>query len=161
MNDKEKRLKKIFKQIEKYNDGKHDNKIIELCDEGLNTDNKNIQLYLFKCNSLKRLEKYHNNKNYCFQIIENYTKVIELSNNNYTLFEAYFNRGANYNFIEKYNKAIEDFNKAIEINPNYCVTYYNRGISYFKLGYYEKSVEDFSKTIKIFSDYYIAYYNRG
>jgi tetratricopeptide (TPR) repeat protein len=34
---------------------------------------------------------------------------------------------------KEYEKAIESFNKAIEINPTFTDAYYNRGITYLML----------------------------
>ena len=43
--------------------------------------------------------------------------------------DAYNNRGNSKNNLKAYNVAIIDFNKAIELDPNYEKAYYNRGIS--------------------------------
>ncbi len=47
---------------------------------------------------------------------------------------AYNNRGYTYNSIGNYDQAIKDFNKAIELNPNYATAYANRAHTYRKLG---------------------------
>ena len=41
--------------------------------------------------------------------------------------EAYFNRGLNCSRKGQYDKAISDFNKAIQINPNHATAYVSRG----------------------------------
>lgn len=41
--------------------------------------------------------------------------------------EEYFERGFVKAHLKKYEEAIEDFTKAIEINPNFAMAYYNRG----------------------------------
>ena len=40
---------------------------------------------------------------------------------------AYYNRGITYNKIGDYNRAIQDYDKAIEIQPDNAKIYYNRG----------------------------------
>jgi Tfp pilus assembly protein PilF len=47
------------------------------------------------------------------------------------------------------DKALEDFNKAIDINPNYQRAYDNRGYLYLDLGEYESAINDFQKAIQL------------
>ena len=44
--------------------------------------------------------------------------------------EAYFTRGFIYINKGEVNKAIEDFNTAIQLNPNNAYAYHNRGDAY-------------------------------
>ncbi len=67
---------------------------------------------------------------------------------------------------EKYDKkdlsgAIEDFNQAIKINPDYVLAYISRGLAQSDLGDNQAAVEDYSKAIQINPNYALAYYNRG
>jgi len=73
----------------------------------------------------------------------------------------YSGRGLLYQEQKKYREAIEDFNKAIELKPDYGQAYYNRGNAYYDLGIYNKAIEDFSKSIKINPKFSEAYLNRG
>ena len=74
---------------------------------------------------------------------------------------AYNNRGNSYNELKQYERAIEDLNKAIEIEPEDAEAYYNRGDSYNKLKQYERAIQDFDKAIGLKPDYAEAYNNRG
>lgn len=74
---------------------------------------------------------------------------------------AYNNRGNAFMSKNMYDKAIEDFCKAIEANPNHASSYYNRGNAYMSKIEYDKAIEDFSKAIELKPDYAKAYYNRG
>jgi tetratricopeptide (TPR) repeat protein len=47
------------------------------------------------------------------------------------------------------DKQIEEFSKAIELDPDYPYTYKYRGICYFKKGIYEKAIIDFSNAINL------------
>ncbi|WP_295155322.1 hypothetical protein [uncultured Brachyspira sp.] len=183
MNDKEKQLNKIFKEIEKYNDGKHDNKIIKLCDEGLKIDNKNYKLYFHKANSLYQLGIYNNDSDKYLEAISNFNIVLNIFQNNKI---TYYKRGLCYfylalnenNNIEYINKAIEDFNnliivlkefekniktkhEIIELNKKYDESYSIRALSYIHLNKYDKALYDFNMAIKYNSEYGEYYYNRG
>ena len=57
--------------------------------------------------------------------------------------------------------AIEDFNKAIRINPNYAMAYNNRGNAYAKKGDFDRAIIDYTKAIQLNPDSADAYYNRG
>ncbi len=61
----------------------------------------------------------------------------------------------------QYDRAISDFNKAIEINPRYADAYYNRGVAYGEKGEYDKAIADYTKAIEIIPKYAWAYNNRG
>jgi tetratricopeptide (TPR) repeat protein len=74
---------------------------------------------------------------------------------------TYNNRGLAYHELKQHEKAIEDYNKAIELNPKYAVAYNNRGFAYHELKQYEKAIEDFSKAIEHNPKDAEAYNNRG
>ena len=74
---------------------------------------------------------------------------------------SYYNRGNAYAKLKKHDKAIEDYNKAIELDPEYATAYYNRGNAYAKLKKYEKAIEDYNKAIELNPEYAMAYNNRG
>ncbi len=75
--------------------------------------------------------------------------------------EEYFISGVGKLASGDYQGAINDFNKAIEINPKDADAYYNRGFAKAKLGDYRKAIEDFNKAIEINPNYAMAYHNRG
>ena len=68
--------------------------------------------------------------------------------------------------IKKANKgeirrALEDYNKAIEIDPNSSNAYYNRGYDKAKIGDLKGAIKDFTKVIQITPDDADAYYHRA
>ncbi len=71
------------------------------------------------------------------------------------------NKGVDYIDVGEYEKAIEYFDKAIELNPNYPTAFYSRGIAYMNLGQYERAIEEFNEAITHDPNYVVAYYNRG
>ncbi|BAY60156.1 serine/threonine protein kinase containing TPR domain [Calothrix brevissima NIES-22] len=60
-----------------------------------------------------------------------------------------------------YQGAIEDYNQAIKIHPDYADAYNNRGNAREKLGDYQGAIEDYNQAIKIHPDYADAYCDRG
>ncbi|MGQ9817796.1 MAG: tetratricopeptide repeat protein [bacterium] len=74
---------------------------------------------------------------------------------------AYNNRGNAYNFNGQYEKAISDFDKAIEINPVSELAYFNRGIAYEKLKIDDKAIADFTNALNIQPAFIMGYVNRG
>jgi tetratricopeptide (TPR) repeat protein/S1-C subfamily serine protease len=73
----------------------------------------------------------------------------------------YVNRGILYRRQQKYELALDDYNQAIELNPNHANAYNNRGNLYQDLQKYELALDDFNKAIEINPNFAILYYNRG
>ena len=68
--------------------------------------------------------------------------------------------GASNQGLEKLGEAIQAYNKAISIKPDYGV-YNNMGNAFQELGRLDKAVEAYTKAISIKPDYPDAYYNMG
>ncbi|MDR2152990.1 MAG: tetratricopeptide repeat protein [Helicobacteraceae bacterium] len=67
--------------------------------------------------------------------------------------KTYNDRGAAYDNLGDYDRAIADYNLALEINPNDDgLAYRNRGAAYYKLGDYDNAVKDAHKALE-FGDY--------
>jgi len=62
-----------------------------------------------------------------------------------TIPEAYFNRGNIYYNQGLYSLAIDDYSKAIELNPDYTKAYFNRGLAYKTTQQYQNGLNDFVK----------------
>ena len=73
----------------------------------------------------------------------------------------YDNRGVTYHSKSEIDKAIEGYNKAIELNPDSAITYRNRGVAYYNKGKFHRAVDDFSKVISLTPDNPFAYLGRG
>ena len=65
-----------------------------------------------------------------------------------------------YGSLKNYIGAIEDYNKAIEINP-YSYAYGNRGDAKDILEDYKGAMADYTKSIELSPDNMNAYFNRG
>ena len=76
-------------------------------------------------------------------------------------YEKYFDRGVSNNNSKQYIKAIEDFTKAIELNPYRADTYFNRGLVYQGLEQYIKAINEYTKAIRLNPYDTATYNNRG
>ena len=71
---------------------------------------------------------------------------------------AYFGRGR-VNHFDKgaYMAAVDDYSRAIEINPKYTRAYYYRGLSYTANGGYDRAISDFTRAIELDPGLTMAY----
>ena len=69
--------------------------------------------------------------------------------------------GMAYVKIEKFDKAIESYQTALKLNPQYHVTLYNLGIVYHEKMEFEKAIFFYKKAIKHFPNYLDALFNLG
>ncbi len=87
-----------------------------------------------------------------------YSNVLK---NNPNVIEALNNRGNAYNYRGRYDLAIEDFNRGLEIQPGHKSFYNNRAQSYFQLDSFELALKDLEMAIKLDPGYLDAYLNKG
>ena len=59
----------------------------------------------------------------------------------------WFENGVDYYREENYDNAIEAFNKAVQLNPQYDEAYRFRGLSYHSKGQYDLAIDDFTKEL--------------
>lgn len=74
---------------------------------------------------------------------------------------AYNNLAYYYVQNNQHQKALINYNKAIELNPQKAESYNNRGKVYFEIGNFEKALEDYNKSLSINPGYTDALANRG
>ena len=63
--------------------------------------------------------------------------------------EEYLHRGDAYFEKEEYDKAIAEFSRAIELDPNYAEAYYKRGVAYLRKDKYDEAIADLTKAIEL------------
>ena len=73
----------------------------------------------------------------------------------------YNNRGDALVDAGRYEEALLDFDKAVELLPKYAMAYYNRGNLYQKQKKYDQALADFNYAIRYRRDFDKAYNNRG
>ena len=59
-----------------------------------------------------------------------------------------------------YDRAIEDYNRAIDLNPDHADAYSNRGLVCEIKGDYDRAIEDYNKAIELKPDLAEAYRGR-
>jgi Tfp pilus assembly protein PilF len=74
---------------------------------------------------------------------------------------GHYNRGIDYIQQEKYDLALAEFTKAININPRYAEAYLNRGVLYEQQEKPDLALSDFNQAININPRNATAYNNRG
>jgi len=137
------------------------NEKLQQINDKINSDNTNGELYLKRAivyNSLQLVDK----------AILDFNTSLRLDPDNYM---TYFGR-ANRIYLtinqvdtndnkEALNLVINDYNKCIEINPNYTYAYFNRAYIKFQKEDYVGAIEDYSEVINKSSSFAEAYLNRA
>lgn len=74
---------------------------------------------------------------------------------------AYDNRGSAFVAIGQYDKAIEDFDRSLVLDPKNAKAYYNRGVAYLSTGSFDKAIASFNRALEIKPNDVDTYVNRG
>lgn len=91
--------------------------------------------------------------------IEDFDKALELQDINQS--RVYLNRGISKLNLEDPDSAMEDFELAIDNNPQNISAYNYRGMVNYRNNRYDLATEDFDRIININPRNDVAYYNRG
>lgn len=109
------------------------NKVLQLDPKNVHALN-NIGVAYFKLNKLDEATSY-------------FTKAIDSGVANAT---TYFFRGLIFGkYRHEPAKAVKDFTKAIELQPNFSKAYFNRAQAYSSLKKYDNAIADFNKMVEI------------
>ena len=139
-------FKKIYKElINLYNDGLY-NEVIKEID---NFENKKI----FS-------PKLKNFKGLAYLALEDFKKAAfffkEATDQDNKFFKAFNNYGTSLFYDAKYDKSIEKFNKAIEINPDYAEAYINKGNLFDHIGKIDEVIKCFKISLNLKPDFFDA-----
>ncbi|WP_269609270.1 CHAT domain-containing protein [Prochlorococcus marinus] len=77
------------------------------------------------------------------------------------LLQKFFNSGFEKQESGDHEGAIEDYSKALEIDPKYVLVWWGRGLSKNQLGDYQGAIDDYSKALEIDPKYVWAWSSRG
>jgi tetratricopeptide (TPR) repeat protein len=75
--------------------------------------------------------------------------------------EEHFWQGIEYRRQDKNDLAMEEFTKAIELNPDYDLAYYNRALLYYFDGDLDRSLAEYNKALELRPDNPYWTYERG
>jgi tetratricopeptide (TPR) repeat protein len=105
--------------------------------------------YIGVAYTLKNIDKNRNNEigfNELNTAIQIATQKIEKNPRDY---DSYYLRGSAYSFLKDYNHAIEDLNKASELELNNELVVYELAKQFVKLQKYRQAIEIYSRAIEI------------
>ena len=74
---------------------------------------------------------------------------------------AHNNRGNAYTAKGDYDRAIQDFDQSIKLNPTYAKPFNNRGVAYLRKGEYDLAIKALDEAIKLNPNYGGAFANRA
>lgn len=74
---------------------------------------------------------------------------------------GYFNRGSSYRRAGDFRKALADFQKVVELQPQFSRGYHARGLSYEDLGQHDKARADLDRAIGLNAKDWSAFYSRA
>ena len=75
--------------------------------------------------------------------------------------QEHLNKGNAYCDQGEFDEAIQEFTKAIELDPEYALAYNNRGVAYDEKGEYDKAIADCNKAIELNPELDEPYFGRG
>jgi tetratricopeptide (TPR) repeat protein len=74
---------------------------------------------------------------------------------------VYFYRGFAQRQMGSAEAALADYDRAIELNPEFAAAYLNRGAAHYHLGEIEEAVADYTRAVELDPENTNAYYNRA
>jgi antitoxin component YwqK of YwqJK toxin-antitoxin module len=80
---------------------------------------------------------------------------------NLSAFEYFESGKSKYNKLNDYVGAMDDYNKSIELNPNFSEAFFNRGILNKVMENYQGALEDYNKAIELDEDSEAYRYRAG
>ena len=91
----------------------------------------------------------------------NIASLTQVIANNPNDAKAYNVRGSAYGRAGDFQKALKDFNTAIQLDPNFYQAYANRALIYRGMGDLSAASNDYNKALQINPRYDVAYIGRG
>jgi tetratricopeptide (TPR) repeat protein len=78
------------------------------------------------------------------------------------LADAHRHFGNLYGNQQEHWAAIENYTRAVTLDPAYTQAYYSRGLLYWReIGNYYRAIEDLTRVLKLDPSWSLAYFNRG
>src|SRR6516162_3312936 len=74
---------------------------------------------------------------------------------------ALANRGYAYRNKYAYDRAIQDLDQAIKLDPDFALAFNGRGAAYYDKHDYDRAIQDYDEAIRLDRNLARAFYNRG
>src|SRR5437588_196871 len=71
------------------------------------------------------------------------------------------NRGLAYDNKGDHDRAIQDYDPALRLQPDFALSFVSRGRAYDNKGDYDRAIQDCDQAIRLKPDFAWAFYNRG
>ena len=104
--------------------------------------NDEIQKLIERATQLFQQEKWDE----CIPVL---TEHISLEVDSQLKAEAFSMRGVAYNNKGDSDRAVADFNEAVQLNPNDARAFHVRGVAYYNKSNYDRAIEDFNEAIRL------------
>jgi Lipoprotein NlpI, contains TPR repeats len=93
--------------------------------------------------------------------IDGCTAVIDSGEHTPAAAIAYNNRGDAYTAKADYDRAVQDFDQSIKLNPTNAKPFNNSGVAYLKKGEYDLAIKNLDEAIRLNPNYAKAFVNRA
>jgi lipoprotein NlpI len=74
---------------------------------------------------------------------------------------AFNNRGVAYKSTGDYDRALQDYEQALILNPNFANAYNNRGVIYALKGDHDRAIREYGEAISLNRTFSAAFHNRA
>ena len=91
--------------------------------------------------------------------LEDFTAAISMDGGSNPLY--WHNRGFCYRNMGRFQEAISDYSRAIELDGSNAAAFNNRGYAWRKLGWYAEAASDYTRSLELDPSNVKAYNNRG
>ncbi|MCB0756222.1 MAG: tetratricopeptide repeat protein [Flavobacteriales bacterium] len=101
--------------------------------------------------ALYALGMYYQGADKLNEALETYTRIIEIDS---TYSSAYFNMGyVQYQYLQLYNEALANFDKAVKVSPKYYQAVYMRGLCYEAKGDMTRAKREYAYALELNPNY--------
>lgn len=145
-------------EIDKNIDNSEYEKAIELCNEIIMIDDKNIEAFLKLGKIYEVYENWEIGSDFSEQIYDAYESVLKIDSNNHV---ALSRRAAYASYQDNYMQSVEDYTKLIEIYINNDIYYYKRAELYKAYNKYDLAIDDLNIAIRLSSKDSLYYQARA
>ena len=104
---------------------------------------------------------YYSEREEYGRAVDDYSVALMLGASGGDAAAIYSDRGLAWARLGDDERAMADFDRAIDANPNLAEAWYNRGLAWRRRGEHGNAVLDFTAAIEVRADYALAYYGRS